>query len=283
MNRINGLSKNKFLQNLTIKKYKPVFLQKNIFNGDIILFKQSKTVIEIIEVIEDHFKYIFNIDSHDFLNKKVKIPFAVKEDLFFQLQKKIKKCLIINKKFTYFLEEIGFDRRYIYKDEYSLRYSPKEGEKGFGKLKPAPLHRDTWASNMFEQINFWFPIHKVSAMNSICLVPRFFREKIQNNSKSWNFDKFKKNKNYPSTPFTKLKVLDDDKLSIEVNKGSILCFSGHHLHGSLQNNNERINLETRVIYRAKIDKNIIPKNYDSYSEIKKPNWFKNIVTNEILD
>ena len=180
------------------------------------------------------------------------------------------------------MKEIGFKIEYVFKDQYSLRYSPKLCSKSFGPLKPAPPHRDTWASNLFNQINFWFPIHKISAANSIYIVPKYFKKKLKIIAKVGLLRILKKD-DYPSTPYTKINIKDNEKKSFQIDKGNIICFSGHHLHGSLQNQKNRINFETRIIYRSNSKDIIEPKNYDSESRIIKKNWFRNIVTNKVLD
>ena len=93
----------------------------------------------------------------------------------------------------------------------------------------------------------------------------------------------KKKDDYPSSPYTKINIQEEEKKSFEIDKGNIICFSGHHLHGSLQNQEDRINLETRIIYKSKSKDIIEPKNSDSESRIIKKKWFKNIVTNKVLD
>lgn len=278
-----NIDNTKFIKKLPTKLYDPTFIQSLVFSGEIIVFENSIFINKIIETTRYHFNKIFGVSLEGFFDNRDNLTFEAKERFFFQLQKKIKKCSAINNYFSNFLDEIGFDIKYVFKDQYSIRYSPKLYRKPFGKLKPAPPHRDTWASNLFDQINFWFPIHKISAGNSIYLVPKYFNKKIENNSKSWSFENFKKKDDYPSAPFTKINIQESEKLSFKIDKGDIICFSGHHLHGSLQNKKERINLETRIIYKSKLNKIIIPKNYDSNSNVVKKKWFRNIVTNKYLD
>ena len=64
----------------------------------------------------------------------------------------------------------------------------------------------------------------------------------------------------------------------QLKKGEVLCFSGHHLHGSRVGENERINIETRIVDKLDSVKYDIPKNMDSSSKVKKNTWFKNIKT-----
>lgn len=278
-----NINSSKFLKNLPIKQYNPNFILKCIFDGEIIIFKNSFFINEIIKTVKSHFNKIFRLSLEDFLDNKDDLNFDIKEKLFLKLQKNIKECSIINKNFILFLEELGFKIKYVFKDQYSLRYSPKLCSESFGKLKPTPPHRDTWASNLFDQINFWFPIHKISAANSIYIAPTYFKEKVENNSKGWSFESFKKKDDYPSAPYTKINIHDEEKQSFQIDKGDIICFSGHHLHGSLQNEMHRINLETRIIYKLKPKEITEPKNNDSESRIIKKNWFRNIVTNKVLD
>ena len=136
---------------------------------------------------------------------------------------------------------------------------------------------------VISQINFWFPLHDVSECNSIFIVPSYFNKEVKNNSSEWSFGKFRKIKDYPSVPYTNEKINKKDKLFLSLKKGNIICFSGNHLHGSSQNHNKRINLETRIVYQDKNDSISYPENIDSYSKISKKNWFINSVTNKKLD
>ena len=131
---------------------------------------------------------------------------------------------------------------------------------------------------MFHQINFWFPIHKVTDENSIFLIPKYFNKKINNNSDVWSYAFHKQKKNYPSTPFSDECFHKSEILSLTLSKGEVLCFSGHHLHGSNLGNYERFNLETRVVCKNDNKKFKIPNNLDSENKIKKKKWFKNLVS-----
>ena len=64
------------------------------------------------------------------------------------------------------MEELKFNVQEMSKDKITFRYSPKKNKKPLGNLKPAKPHRDTWASSVFNQINWWIPLHKVEESNS---------------------------------------------------------------------------------------------------------------------
>lgn len=273
----------KSLLNLTVKKYGPDYIHKKIYDGKVFIFNNSNYINNIINIVEQYFIEIFGIEIKTFLCDKDNLNFPEKEKLFLKFQNKIKLCRNISLNFLKFLNELGLSSELVFMDQSSLRYSPQKGFRPFGKLIPTPPHRDTWASNIFGQINFWFPIHDVSPNNSIYIVPKYFKKKIENNSKQWCYETFKKSINYPSAPYTKIKIKDHDKLHIKIQKGQVLCFSGHHLHGSHQNDKKRINLETRIVYKSKLNSDFKPINNDSYGKTKKKNWFKNVISNKYLD
>lgn len=274
---------NNYLDKLEVKKYDTSFLIEKIFNGHIIVFNKSKYILDIVNIIEKRFFEKFGYQLKNFLFEEYCVNESSNEKYFLELQNEIKTCEQVNEKFLSFLSGLGFDPKKIFKDQYSLRYSPPVGKKPYGKLRPAKTHRDTWGSNIFSQINFWFPLHDVSEYNSIFIVPSYFNKKIKNNSSKWSFDKFRKIKNYPSVPYTNEKINKKEKLFLSLKKGNIICFSGNHLHGSSQNDDKRINLETRIVYQDKNESISYPENIDSSSQISKKNWFVNKATNEKLD
>ena len=79
----------------------------------------------------------------------------------------------------------------------------------------------------------------------------------------------KSKNNYPSVPYTQAVLEEKDKISLNLLKGDVVCFSGHHLHGSRIGFNRRINLETRIVNNQDGDLFDIPVNLDSHSKEKK--------------
>ena len=161
-------------------------------------------------------------------------------------------------------------------DHITFRYSPASGMKNIGTLIPTPAHRDTWASNIFNQINFWFPTHNVSDRNSIFFVPKYFQKRVSNNSDEWSFYRYKKTKEFLSTPVSNIKFPQNQIISFNVKKGEVLCFSGHHIHGSLVGESDRLNLETRIVCENDEENYKIPLNLDAMGTVRKNKWFRNL-------
>ena len=265
------------MKKLTCEQLSEKTFKKKIFKGEVFVIKNSEEIARITQIIQIYFLYIFNIKIKN--RGKNQLLFKDQNNLFFTiLQNRVKKCKLIRKYFSIFLEKIGFNIQETYMDLITLRFSPSKGEDSLGNLLPVGAHRDTWASNLFHQINFWFPIHNVTDKNSIFLIPKYFNKKISNNSGIWSYALYKQKKNYTSTPVTDENFYKNEILSFSLSKEEVLCFSGHHLHGSNLGNYERFNLETRVVCKNDNKKYKIPNNLDSESLIKKKKWFKNLVS-----
>ena len=262
---------------LSFENTKVHTFKNNIFDGKILLIKNSKEILKIMELTEQYFKCLF--DAEITYLKKQKINYNNENSIFFEIiQNRIKFCKLIRKYFTNFLLKIGFDITSTFMDKITFRYSPASGMKNFGTLIPTPAHRDTWASNIFNQINFWFPIHNVSDRNSIFFVPNYFKKRVSNNSDEWSFYHYKKTKKFLSTPVSYIKFPKNEIVSFNVKKGEVLCFSGHHIHGSLVGENDRLNLETRIVCDKDEETHNTPVNLDAMGTVRKNKWFKNLIT-----
>ena len=252
-------------------------LKKNIFEGKILLIKNSKEILKIIELTEQYFNYLFNTGITN--SEKLKINYNKENSIFFEIiQNRIKFCKLIRKCFAKFLSQIELDIQSTFMDYITFRYSPASSMKNIGTLIPTPAHRDTWASNIFNQINFWFPTHNVSDRNSIFFVPKYFQKRVSNNSDEWSFYRYKKTKEFLSTPVSNIKFPQNQIVSFNVKKGEVLCFSGHHIHGSLVGESDRLNLETRIVCENDEENYKIPVNLDAMGTVRKNKWFRNLKT-----
>ena len=252
-------------------------LKKNIFEGKILLIKNSKEILKIIELTEQYFNYLFNTGITN--SEKLKINYNKENSIFFEIiQNRIKFCKLIRKYFANFLLQIELGIQSTFMDYITFRYSPASGMKNIGTLIPTPAHRDTWASNIFNQFNFWFPTHNVSDRNSIFFVPKYFQKRVSNNSDEWSFYRYKKTKEFLSTPVSNIKFPQNQIVSFNVKKGEVLCFSGHHIHGSLVGESDRLNLETRIVCENDEENYKIPVNLDAMGTVRKNKWFRNLKT-----
>ena len=255
-----------------------IFIKKNIFSGKIIVFKNLVLVKEIIEYVNFLFKrYSNNMKLINFMNIENHIDYTEINNKFIKFQNKIKKSQQIKIKFKHIINYLNFNECETFSDQICLRFNPGKEKKQIGNLNFINAHRDTWASNLFEQINWWFPLFDIEDENSLFFYPNYFNKSIKNNSNIWTFEKYKNNKKkYISTPIITEEINELEKFVVKIDKGDILCFSGHHLHGSNLGELNRMNLESRTISLGDKRNYIIPKNLDGKYNDKKKNWFKNL-------
>ena len=111
-----------------------------------------------------------------------------------------------------------------------------------------PIHRDTWGSNIMQQLNWWMPLRPLHKNCTLVLYPSFFNVPVQNSSNDWSLKELKKarknNLPYPQLPTMKLhdvtteelaslqSQLASDAVPVLIDPGDVLVFSGAHLHGS---------------------------------------------------
>ena len=257
-------------------------LKNDIFQGNILCFFDYPSLKRIKGKFESYFFDSFKRTYNASLLKSFSIKNSNDETKLLKLQERIKNCKFLKSIFKQFFIELGLNLKDLYIDEITLRYSPRQGDLPYGSLKPTCSHRDTWASNIFHQINWWIPMHEVFSDNSIFIVPEYFKKKVRNNSKSWTFKKYKCIPGYPSVPTTNENFSFKDKLNINLRSYEMLCFSGNHIHGSNLGKCFRFNIETRTVSSSDPKNFKIPKNIDSLSNVIKKVWFKNIITGEKL-
>ena len=260
------------------------YFKNYIFSGGIIIFQNFPQILELIDFTEQEIKKIFKVKNLlDIHLPKDPREYKRLNRKFTDLQIQIKNTRHINKLFTDLLLELKFDIKSTFSDKICLRYTG-QNKKKLGSLNFAKAHRDTWASNVFEQINWWLPLHKTLGSNTIYICPHYFKKPIENNSNSWKFENYVRNKiSYPSTPFTNLVIPRKKKKIINMKKGELLCFSGQHLHGSNEGRSGRFSVETRTVSSHDHINYVIPENLDGNYPLKKINWFKNIISGETLN
>ena len=251
------------------------YIKEIIFSGKIIVFKDLFIIKKIITCVENLCLEYFNgKELNFFLKKNINSNL---EKRFIDFQSEIKRSFRIKTKFRNFIKYLRFNEQETFSDKICLRFNPGEKKKNLGNLNFVNAHRDTWASNLFEQINWWLPLFDIKDTNSIFFYPNYYKKSIKNDSHIWTFEKYKSNKKkYISTPIITEHINEKEKLIIKINKGDILCFSGHHLHGSNFGKLNRMNIENRTISLGDRKKYFIPENLDGKYNVIQKRWFKNI-------
>ena len=171
-----------------------------------------------------------------------------------------------------------------------------------------PVHRDTWGSNIMQQLNWWMPLKPLHQECTLILYPSYFNQPVANTSNEWHVKDLihakKSGADYPQLPTMKKTALghkavvdgsgggdrsicvsqeelDLDAVPILIDPGDVLVFSGAHLHGSSVGGTKgftRYSTEVRTYNVLDFDQKFGAQNIDG-PEVLQPNqkWFKPLV------
>ena len=262
-----------------------ITFKNSLFNGTIFKFSNSKNALKIINAIKKEVRGNYS-NNLEFLHLEENAELIAKE-LIIKLKNQDKFLEL----FENFLREINFEINGCYRDKFVVRIAPAEFKKATYEASRIGIHRDTWGTNIFEQINWWAPINYLNRTNTLIFYPEYFNKPIKNTTSSWDLNTYLKKRklgefDYPSAP----QLLEDlshetKELRVDIKPGEILCFSGSHLHSSTKENSNtsRFSYEIRTVSISDIiDKRQAP-NVDCSLNVKYPKIFKHVITKKILE
>lgn len=254
------------------------YFKSQIFKGKIFIIKNNEFILKIIDLVKKILNIHLSKEENSFLfkNKDSTTNFSNLRKRFFECQKLVKQNNEIKIEFKKFLKFLNFNISNTKSDLICVRYI-KSNDFSIGNLNFVKGHRDTWASNLQEQINWWFPLNKTDSSNTIYLCPDLFSKSVSNNSKEWSFSDYKKKKILSSTPTVNNEIDRKFKKTFLLEPGDILCFSGTHIHGSNQGSSSRLNLETRTITLDDKYNFQLPENLDGGYKKKHREWFNDLI------
>jgi len=187
------------------------------------------------------------------------------------------------------LESIGFDlgNEKVYGGMLDLRVAPggdsQIGTDKVGSFGRLPPHRDTWASNVSCQLNWWMPLlFEPTEQSTLAFYPDFFNRNVENDSIDWNYLKViskEETRQQPTATATSMNDLGEARLLLNVEPGDLVCFSGAHLHSSYTMKNEisRFNVVTRTVAHQDYIKGIGASYLDDHHAAYRPlKWWREI-------
>ena len=158
----------------------------------------------------------------------------------------------------------------------------------FGRYSSTlPLHRDTWASLVMQQLNWWTPLLDIDENRTLAIYPSYFAKEVPNTTSSWSLSTLKEKRRakipYPQLPQllteeigkAEWESLERDKQPVVIKPGDVMVFSGQHLHGSVINTTglTRFSSEIRTVDIHDVKNNIGAKNVDGHMHGHHLEWF----------
>jgi hypothetical protein len=152
------------------------------------------------------------------------------------------------------LEQVGVDTTASCWDRFHLRVQLPSSGTGRAETGTLGVHRDTWASNVYQQVNWWMPLRPITADRTIALYPAYWETPLANTSAHWDLDEIRTRRNagvpdVPLVPEPSELVDISSEVRIVIEPGDLLSFSGAHLHASVPNSTAepRLSVEVRTV------------------------------------
>ena len=258
--------------------------KKDIFKGKIFVFKKSKIILDLVQEIKKNILIEYNgpLEKLHHLDNC--------EEISSTLVTNLKKIPEFKKLFKIFLKEINFFHENSYWDQFRVRVAPAQNKFSYREASRINSHRDTWGTNIHQQINWWAPISSISETNTMIFYPDYFSKPVKNSTSTWDLNTYLEHRkredfSYPSAPQL-LEDLPQDAsvLSVNIEPGEILCFSGCHLHSSSKekSDNTRFSYEIRTVCQNDLDNRRMAPNTDCDLQWQFTKIFRNIDDNSPL-
>lgn len=157
--------------------------------------------------------------------------------------------------------ESGLNLADLASDRIILRIQPPlVGANASGlsvQMAPLALHRDTWATNLYAQINWWAPVFPIEPNRTMNLYPELWTKPLPNDSADFDLPRTmaRGRENMAAmrandiVPHATVQMDTRSALPVLIAPGEICAFSGQHAHASVINNSDftRFSIDVRTI------------------------------------
>lgn len=190
---------------------------------------------------------------------------------------------------AHLLVVLGIKKSDAFCDRFVLRVVPPGGGHQTGRARKLWPHRDTWCSNIYQQINLWAPICPISKARTITIFPDYWLKPIANNSEDWDITElrksrhFNKKSHYPTIPRL-LEETTGARVSVIADPGDMVAFSGAHLHESTAEDSlrARVSFDFRIVNLRDMQSGLSAPNCDGRAKNVNSGWFFRFTDNTSL-
>lgn len=222
----------------------PVERQQAVFEGALLVFTGVEAMVALCAYVDGLSREV--LGTADPTMAQAELDADTYQLRVAELQKRFRTGERTRSLLRDVLEAVGVDPRSTAWDRPFLRVSPRgRGHDGRGP-QSLGLHRDTWASNVYSQTNWWAPIYQVTAGRTIAFHPRYWAEPLPNTSADWDLERVITGEITSLVPEPTAEADLTSELRVVPGPGDVLCFSGAHLHASVPNGTGRARLSVEV-------------------------------------
>jgi hypothetical protein len=179
------------------------------------------------------------------------------------------------------------DLERTYWDSLFLRFVPPlENASGAAeRVGQIGVHRDTWSSNVLQQVNWWTTIRPLTADRTIAFFPVYWDRPLTNTSADWDLDAIRERRRagesevLPIVPEPAEVVDTSSELRVVIEPADLLCFSGAHLHATVPNVSgaARCSVELRTVMLDDLQRGRGAPDVDGRAPVVPLEWFRSMV------
>ena len=254
-----------------------------IYSGQLLVFPGFSTLQEFHRLVEEFIRGFLETEE------PWRLQYQLSEEEFrdkvASLQKAFRQAKHVRETLFEAFGDIGLSLEKTFWDKFHLRVSPFGSGHNFRETARLGLHRDTWASNIYQQVNWWMPIYPITEERTIVFAPSYWGRAIENDSHKWDLQELRKgNPDIPIIPRPMEPIHEPNELRVVIAPAELLAFSGAHLHGSTPNTTDRtrFNFETRTVFIQDVLMGKSAPNLDGRAPYIPYEWFKSALDGRTL-
>ena len=256
-----------------------------LFTGGLVIFRQMVEAYDLLETAQGMIAEAFA--PHDPLTAVEALggdEFGARAEALAGVYEKDPE---IAARFAALLEAAGVDPETTGWDRLRLRIQPPEGTYRSRRVQTLPAHRDSWGSGILAQVNWWAPIHPISAQRTMALYPDYFERAIANASAAWDFDELRTrlkagDDSYPLLPALEEPLDESGAWPVLIAPGDLLAFASAQLHASVPNETAlvRYSTEVRTLCKGDLAAGRAAPNVDTATPRVSYDWFRTMADGE---
>lgn len=251
--------------------------RRAVYDGDLLVFKDVPPLREFCGFADALIREAFETED------PVGAQFGLGRDEYLArveaLQKRFRRDDEARELFLAALGHVGVDLGRTYWDWLYLRVSPHGDEHAGRRTAKLGFHRDTWASNVYAQTNWWAPIYPITAGRTVAFYPAYWEKPLKNTSRGWDLEEIRAGtSSAPVVPEPTEAVETAYELRPVIEPGDLLLFSGAHLHASVPNTTgvARFSVEVRTVDAGDAADGRGAPNVDGEAPRVASGWFRHV-------
>jgi hypothetical protein len=255
-----------------------------LYGGDLLIFKSLPPLTELCAATDALIRAA--LGDCDPVLAHVSLDREEYADRVASLQKQCRKDAQIRWLFSSALQHIGLDLQRTCWDWLYLRVLPPGQSHTSRRTQALGFHRDTWASNVYAQINWWTPIYPITSARTLAFYPAYWSRRLENTSANWDLEEMRSRRMGGASHKAAIPIVPEPteqvemalELRIVIEPGDLLCFSGAHLHASVPNDSgvTRFSIEVRTVDVEDVIRGRGAPNIDGQAPHVALDWFHRI-------